>query len=341
MNISRIFWKYKLDHVLFWVFTILFHMYIRRYIIVKAGWDQFALEILIRNGLLAIIVYVNLLIVIPFIQFKKYLNAAGLLLLLVIFYTFCKSLHDVNLYGGVINDAEKKSFWSYTYFNFSTALFYIGFTTALQFTKEWFYEREHFQKKKIENLNTELSYLREQINPHFLFNSLNTLYVQIDEKNFEARETLEKISQMLRYQLYECNHDTIIMEKELTYIGSYIDLQKLRKDNNHQITYEYGDNVKNYRIAPLLIIPFIENAFKHLSNFNKEPNIVNVSINKENNKLVLNVFNTRPEIAGTNGSGIGLKNVKRRLELLYPDKHELVINTQPTSFEVILNIELQ
>ena len=181
MNKQNIFWKYKFDHILFWLFTVLFHVYVRVYLIDKAGWQQFALEVFLRNGLLALIVYINLFIGLPLLQEKKYVKFTFLLLMLLIFYTSIKNIHDEYLYGYIINDAEKRSFWIHTFYNFSNALFYLGFTMALQFSKEWFYQRDHLQKLKIENLNSEIKYLKDQINPHFLFNSLNTLYVQIDE----------------------------------------------------------------------------------------------------------------------------------------------------------------
>ncbi|MEO8712877.1 MAG: histidine kinase, partial [Parafilimonas sp.] len=173
MNKQNIFWKYKLDHILFWLFTILFHAYVRRYLIDKTGWQEFTLEVFLRNGLLALIVYINLFIGLPLLQTKKYIKFILLLLALLIFYTSIKNFHDEYLYGYVINDAEKKNFWINTYYNFSNALFYLGFTMALQFSKEWFYQRDHFQKLIIETLNSEIKYLKDQINPHFLFNSLN------------------------------------------------------------------------------------------------------------------------------------------------------------------------
>jgi len=344
---SKIFWKYKLDHILFWTITIIFHVYNRNYLISKAGWDQFILEILIRNGLLAIIIYINILILMPrFFQTKKYGSFLSLILLLLIFYTVIKNLHDAYLNARITfstaPDFFKYTYYSkYSYYNFSIAVFYVGFTMALELSKDWFIQREHLQKIKIENLNTEINYLKAQINPHFLFNSLNTLYVQIDQKNSEARKTLEKISEMLRYQLYECNNDTISMEKELEYISSYIDLQKLRKEKNVDITYHYDEGIKVFRVTPLLFIPFIENAFKHLSNFTDKTNIVHVEMRKQNWELKCTVFNTCCSSSKNNQNGIGLKNVKRRLELLYPDRHELSIAQDHSSYKVTLTLELQ
>ena len=186
---GKIFWKYKLDHVLFWIITIAFHIYNRRYLIEKAGWDQFILEILIRNGLLAIIIYINILVLMPkFFQTKKYGRFLLMILLLLLFYTGVKDLHDAYLNTRIVfsetHDFFKYTYYGkYSYYNFSIAVFYVGFTMALELSKDWFIQREHLQKIKIENLNTEINYLKAQINPHFLFNSLNTLYVQIDQKN--------------------------------------------------------------------------------------------------------------------------------------------------------------
>jgi len=315
-------------------------MYTRLYLINKAGWYQFYLEVLLRTALLAVIIYINLFVGLPLLKAKKYLQFSLLVIGLLLFYTAIKNLHDASLNSSINTTKEKPGYWLYSYYNFSTAFFYLGFTLALQFSKEWFQQRDHFQKLQIENLNAEIRYLKNQVNPHFLFNSLNTLYVQIDEVNTDARQTLEKISDMLRYQLYECNHERISIEKELAYIKNYIDIQKLRKENNFDINFNYDCSVKNFEIAPLLFIPFIENAFKHLSAFRNEPNIVDVCIKKLNNAVILNVENTVSAGTGSRQNGIGLKNVKRRLDLLYPNHYTLEINNRQSLFKITLSIEV-
>jgi len=338
-RVSHIFWKYKLDHILFWLFTTLFYAYTKRYMVGKAGWTQFCLDVLIRNGLLAIIVYINLYKGISLLKIKKYWAFVLLLITLLAFYTIAKNFHDAYFNAYITKSKEKTSLWLYTYYNFSSALFYLGFTLALQFSKEWFYQRDHFQKLKIENLNSEIKYLKAQINPHFLFNSLNTLYVQIDEANTAAKKTLEKISGMLRYQLYECNNEKISIEKELAYIENYIDLQRLRKEKSFDINFNYDENVRNFEIAPLLFIPFIENAFKHLSAHKNQRNFVEVSLNKTNGEVILEVVNTTSPTFKTAG-GIGLSNVKRRLDLLYENRYTLAIDKQSLLFKVTLSIAL-
>ena len=340
-NMGKIIIRYRIDHIIFWVITVMFFVYSRIDIIERGGWFQFLLEVFIRNVLLIVICYITILLLIPkFFQAKKYGAFVFIAFLLLLLYALVKSEHDLYLMHHITSKGAQKNLWQYAYYNFSIALFYLCFIMALELSKEWFIQREHLQKIKIENLNTEINYLKAQINPHFLFNSLNTLYAQIDQKNVDAKRTLEKISEMLRYQLYECNNETISMEKELEYISNYIDLQRLRKENNVDISYSYDEAVKAFRVAPLLFIPFVENAFKHLSNFKNETNIVRVKVKKENEKIVCSVFNTCCYSTKRNGDGIGLKNVRRRLELLYPDKHQLMINKLENTFEIILTIAL-
>ena len=123
---------------------------------------------------------------------------------------------------------------------------------------------EAVEREKIMN---ELNFLKEQINPHFLFNSLNSIYFQIDKSNIAARKTLMGLSEMLRYQLYECNAPQIPIDKEIAYLHNYMELQKLRLNTNYTIRFQAQPNVKDFAIAPLLIIPLLENAFKYVSRF--------------------------------------------------------------------------
>ncbi|GIV37069.1 MAG: hypothetical protein KatS3mg032_1448 [Cyclobacteriaceae bacterium] len=147
---------------------------------------------------------------------------------------------------------------------------------------------------------------------------------------------------MLRYQLYECNGPVIPIEKEISYLKNYIDLQRLRKDEKYQIAFRYSPDLKNFTIAPLLLIPFVENAFKHVSHFTDKPNTIDVVLDKKGNSFYLTVFNTIDGMeASTGNTGIGLRNVKRRLELLYPDRHTLLINGASDGFQVSLELKLQ
>jgi hypothetical protein len=335
------FWKYKLDHIIFWVATVGFHMFTRGTLIRDAGGNQFMLEVLVRNGLLAGLIYFNLWVLIPkYAQHKRFVVYGLLLIGTLALYAFLKNAHDVYLYGYVLNDEDRKFFFYNTYYNLSIGVFYLAFSVALHLSKEWYFQRELIRKMEVEKLSSELAYLKAQINPHFVFNSINTIYFQIDKQNAQARESLSAFSDMLRYQLYECDDHEIVIEKEINYLKNYVELQKMRKDENYQISFIVGEGLKGFTISPLLLIPFVENAFKHISHY-PQKNEVRIQMDTHENSFRFSVFNTKEGKAMLNGhTGIGLKNVKRRLHLLYKDRHELTINDNEGSFEVNLSLRI-
>lgn len=336
------FWRYKVDHVIFWSATVIFHMFTRAGLIEQAGLGQFLIEILVRNGLLAVAIYINLLVLIPrFIYPRRFLAYGVCLLALIAGYALTKNFHDVYLYSKIPGQGERAVFFSRTFYNVSIALFYISFSIALQLSREWYRQRELLRKIEIEKLNTELAYLKSQINPHFLFNSINTIYFQIDRKNTDARNTLSTFSEMLRYQLYECNGTEVPIEKEIHYLRNYIDLQRLRKDENYDIIFTGAASIQGFTIAPLVLICFVENAFKHVSH-HAGVNRIRVEIGCSNGQFVMSVYNTcetRNRVT-TDGHGIGLKNVIRRLELLYPGRHTLQIHEGDHDFRVDLTLTI-
>lgn len=331
------FFRYHIDHILFWALTIGFHAYTRTYLIQKANAFQFALEIIVRNTLLAGVIYFNLWVVIPRTGKGNTFVWALVSIGSLIFYVFAKNLHDVYLYGYVIGDPARVDFFYNSFYNFSIVLFYLAFVGALYLSKQWYVQRALLQQIKLDKLNTELEYLKAQVNPHFLFNSLNTIFFQIDKHNQDARETLGKFSDMLRYQLYECNDTAIAIEKELTYLKNYVELQKLRRNSSDIITFTATNALRNFSLPPLLLIPFIENAFKHVSNFTDRENEVSIELTKNEQQVQLVVRNTTDSSLKETG-GIGLKNVQRRLELLYPGKHELSFDKTDGLFRVTLTL---
>jgi len=199
---------------------------------------------------------------------------------------------------------------------------------------------EVIEKEKMKN---ELDFLKAQFNPHFLFNSINSIYGNINKSNSTAREMLLIFSEMLRYQLYECNTSVISIEKEISYIRNYISLQQIRKPENLSIQLNVSEDVRGITIAPLIFMAFIENSFKYVSNHEDRLNEVQISLARSNNQLFFKTFNTKENVNGRemiDPGGIGIANVKRRLELLYPDKHALMIQNNDHSFEVMLNLEV-
>ena len=188
----------------------------------------------------------------------------------------------------------------------------------------------------------ELNFLNAQFNPHFLFNSINSIYAHIDKQNATARNMLLTFSEMLRYQLYECNSNTIDIEKEMKYIKNYVALQKERKDESLVINLLIDENIKGITVAPLLFIAFIENSFKYVSNSEQKENRIEISLIKKNDALHFRCYNTK-EINAKNAiehKGIGIANARRRLQLLYPGKNDMQVIDDCDFYEVNLKLQL-
>ena len=338
----RFFWKYKLDHVVFWSVTIAFYASVTTTLMSTAGFFQYNLNIIVRNGLLMLICYGNVYYCFPrYFKKGRYALYALSVIVCLLFYTILKSMHDAWLYGYFLDDLQKQSLFYNTFYNFSIALFYLSFTLALALSKNWYKQQQLLQKIQVEKLETELQYLKAQMNPHFLFNSINTIYFQIDKNNIAARESLQKFSELLRYQLYECNEDYIAIEKETQYLKSYIDMQRLRRKNNYTIQFETSCNVQHFSIAPLLLIAFVENAFKHVSNYTDKDNNILVQLHRQNGYMLFDVINTKNNYSQVQeADGIGLKNVKRRLKLLYENRYDLQIENEANFYAVHLKLQI-
>ena len=199
---------------------------------------------------------------------------------------------------------------------------------------------ELLEKERVKN---ELDYLKAQINPHALFNSLNTIYGHIDKSNQVARNILIQFSELLRYQLYDCSAEKVCLEKEIGYIENYVAFQRLRKDDKLVVTFQIENIEKSLKIAPLLLVVLIENAFKYVSNFPNKENKIIIKIFTKDNILHSSFINTK-EIQHAaikkDSNGIGIANLKRRLELLYAEKYELTTNIGNDFYETNLMIEL-
>jgi two-component system, LytTR family, sensor kinase len=195
-----------------------------------------------------------------------------------------------------------------------------------------------------ERIKSELDYLKAQINPHALFNSLNTIYGHIDKSNLVARNILLQFSELLRYQLYDCGAEKVNLGEEMGYIKNYIAFQRLRKDEKLLVNFQIENIDSGLKIAPLLLVVLIENAFKFVSNFSDQENKICIRIITIGNILQSSFMNTKelPQAGNTkNSNGIGISNLKRRLELLYKDKFELTANNDEAFYETHLNIDLK
>lgn len=218
----------------------------------------------------------------------------------------------------------------------------LAITMSLKLVKQW-YERERVTAdlERI-NMETELKYLKSQINPHFLFNSLNSLYALSLKKSDLAPEMILKLSDILRYVLYDGGAKWVDLEKELNYIQSYLDLEKLRHGARLQVQLDVGKIKSGTKVAPMLFLTFIENSFKHGISKRAEGGFLNISISSSDENVQFSICNSKPtqkaaHISGHQG-GIGIENVKKRLNLLYPNRHELLINDSSDAYCVDLKL---
>ncbi|MBU0474079.1 MAG: histidine kinase [Bacteroidetes bacterium] len=201
------------------------------------------------------------------------------------------------------------------------------------------------QEVQTKQYQAELDLLRFQINPHFFFNTLNNLFSMArKQKDESTSKGIAKLSHIMRYIIYDCNVDKIELEKEIDMINNFIELQKLRFSDEDDIKINFGivGELQNQEIAPMLLVPFVENAFKHgISLKNMSP--INIKLKIETETLIFSVRNNVNKLRynrENEHSGIGLQNVKRRLELLYPNKHELLIENIDDKFDINLKIDL-
>lgn len=215
---------------------------------------------------------------------------------------------------------------------------------SIKLTKNWIQtERRHRELEK-EKLETELKFLKYQFNPHFLFNSINSIFFLIHKNPDMASASLAKFSELLRHQLYECNDEQIPLSKEIAYLENFIELEKLRHNNDVEVNFKVDAIQTNHLgIAPFILMTFVENAFKHISRHTDKPNWVSVKLFVSQQQLDVFIANSNSADENSlviNYGGIGLKNVQRRLDLVYPDQYELDIKNNGEVFEVRMKLVL-
>ncbi len=223
--------------------------------------------------------------------------------------------------------------------------FFVGTSTTIyQVMNDWLVQQRDKKDLESQNLQSELKFLKSQINPHFLFNTLNSLYALTLKKSDLAPEIVLKLSEMMRYMLYECNEKEVPLSKEINYMKNYLELEKLRHGNKMLIDLKINGEINDQKIAPLMLIPFIENSFKHGINNQISQGFVNLELNVKNGDLQMELENSKspslPKVNGKRSGGIGLANVKRRMAILYPERHHLDISESPNTYKIELNLDL-
>ncbi|WP_235298364.1 sensor histidine kinase [Portibacter marinus] len=328
-----------LFHALFWV-----GLYIALILIDPNPSSVFTLiKELVTICFYMVIVYFNLYFLIPnYLRRNSGINYAIALVLTAIILTPLKTIIFYLLFSD--QPGVQTYFISRQGIIFFQLLFYGSISTIFQIILDW--QKGSVEKMELQHKNTEseLNFLKSQINPHFLFNTLNNLYALTLKKSDQAPEIVLKLSEMMRYMLYECNEERVPLRKEVNYLENYLELEKLRQKKNIKIDFLVSGLIKDQKIAPLLFIPFLENSFKHGLSNQLSGGYVKILMKISENDVHFSIDNSKAESApnpnGKKSGGIGLVNVKRRLNLLYPDSHELSIKDSPNNYCIDLKIKL-
>jgi two-component system LytT family sensor kinase len=191
-----------------------------------------------------------------------------------------------------------------------------------------------------QRIESELQYLKAQVNPHFLFNAINSVYFLIKKDADAAAATLIKLSDLLRFQLYDCSVEKIAIEKEVEYLNNFVALEKIRKGDKIKVDLIASSELQGFQVAPFMLIPFLENAFKYVSGFSASENKIIIKLWRDENRFHAHFFNTTDNLVRAEVGGIGHKNVKRRLELIYPNNHQLEILEKPGTYKVMLSLDI-
>lgn len=334
--------KYLLAHSGYWILITGFFIYEKRYLIYKASMPYFAACVTVRIVLLMVIAYLNLHYFLPrYLLKKRYVAYFSAVLLSVFGYLVAQSLFDFYLYGYVIGPMRNSDLMEALSFNFFSTLWYIGLMLALKLSMDWYSQQLAIQKITVEKLNAEVNFLRAQVNPHFLFNALNNLYALTLKKSTLAPDVVLKLSEMMEYMLYDSNDTKVLLEKEIAYLNNYMELERLRFSDKAVISLNVTGALNGHEIAPLLLLPLVENAFKHGLSKQTNDSWLSVDITLNATTLTVGVGNSKPvTVVRRSKGGIGLVNLRKRLELLYPDRYQLTLEDKKNSFQARLVIKL-
>lgn len=222
---------------------------------------------------------------------------------------------------------------------------FVGLFMTAKFSYDWFTHQRKVRKLERQKLKTELAFLRTQVNPHFLFNVLNTVYgLARREKAPETADTVMRLSEMMRYMLYESSGDKISLQKEIKYLTNYVEMERIRKWQNGDIDFKVEGDIQNQTIAPMILINFIENSFKHGMDKQADQAWVRIHLQIEEEELLFTCANSnlnKDSRSLTTASGIGLSNVKRRLNLIYANSYKLDILDEADEYQIQLRLPLE
>ena len=324
-------------HIGAWVLFLSFFLFP----VFLGGFTSRMLFVLISFLLYISVFYINLFVILPlWIKKRKIIILLVSWAALIFVYTLLSVALNHVLHVFDKNGNVRLELLNAFLRNFLFVSIFLFASTAYQSITDWFKNEKIKEQLENQNLKTELAFLKSQINPHFLFNTLNNIYILAYQGSKETAEAILKLSDMMRYMLYESSDEFVPLEKEIEYIGQLISLQQLRMKEKSCLEFYTNGSTAEKVIAPLILIAFVENIFKHAVLNNPEDH-ARVEISIENNILTFRSRNRM--LSGTNKSqtGIGLQNVRRRLELIYPGKHQFEIEQDGIHYSIHLTIQLK
>ncbi|HCR55004.1 MAG TPA: sensor histidine kinase [Cytophagales bacterium] len=308
----------------------------------EQDWNRIITIVSIQVIFAAIISYANYFYLLPRLLEKKQI-LEYLLKFIILFAVVItiRILFDRYLHGGA---TEHRSGYlnstRYIVQVVTSNLFIVMFVSMLRFAQDWFDLEAKRKEIEREKLVTELNFLKAQINPHFLFNTLNNLYYLAYSKSDNTTVVIDKLSKMMRYMIYDSNHPKVLLSKEIEYMENYVSLERLRLNDETPIHFEVKGNLNDSKIAPLIFITFLENAFKHgVSNTQKDC-WVRVLIEVNGKECIYTVENSKLTRDEETKSGIGLANIKCSSDLSYPNDHELHVQNLEDKYSVQLKLNL-
>lgn len=347
--------KYSL-HTIAWIIVIIIPLYLNN---AFGGGNQHRMyEFYLHTISAGVIFYLGYLWLVPkfFLQDKIFTYIIILIGLIIATHFITNVIEESYLFDpiqdGKFREAMKKitgkdenfrpPMKAFGFFNhFLSSLLLSGFAIGLGVMEKLKLNEKKQKELEKEKLNSELAFLKNQISPHFFFNTLNNIYSLIGIDGTTAQESVLKLSKLMRYLLYESEHGETMISKEIDFMNNYIDLMKLRLSPRVELKIDFPKEFSDFSIPPLLFVPFIENAFKHGVTF-RDRSFINIAMKIENDQISFSAENSIGKSSQTGDlqhSGIGLENVRKRLSLLFPGNHELKIEQYETIFRVDLAIQ--
>lgn len=333
--------KYRIAHIAFWAWAFMNTWHLRVEFHPGTSYRQQLSNTIAHIGFEMISVYGIIFFLIPRLLNR---NRVALFFLASVAFIALSSFMRVmvhKLYLVIFTDYVfvYSNITMYTIVEFMDQILVVAIFVSLYIITALYRKDQVNKRLEKEKLEAELNFLKSQTSPHFVFNVLNSIYVLIDFDKKQARDVLIKFSGLLRYQLYECSNEKVFLSKELEFLEHYIGLEKIR-NKNMVVQYHKPDPMPNFQLAPFLLIPLVENAFKHISRYKDQQNTIIIHIQATEESFSADITNTYEAqvVNQEKAGGIGLQNVSKRLQLLYPGKHQLDVIREHGLFKVNLKL---